>query len=194
VVALPSDPLAVSPRFVRTASTARAGTTTTTASPAPAPAGGVVLAVGDSVMLSAQAALVEALGAGVTVDSVVGRQVPEGVAVVERWSREGRFAAASALVVHLGNNGPMTVPDLERLLAAARDVPRIVVVNVRVPRRWEGESNAAVATVAGRPGVRLVDWYAASAIPGALGSDGVHPSTGGARSYAALVTGAVRGG
>ena len=191
VIALPADPLAVSPRFVPTVS--RRPTTTTTP-PVPAQEGGVVLAVGDSVMLSAQAALVQALGAGATVDSVVARQVPEGLEVVERWAGEGRLAAASALVVHLGNNGPMASGDLDRLLAAARTVPRVVLVNVRVPRRWEGETNAALAAVAGRPGVRIVDWYAAAGAAGVLGSDGVHPTVPGAETYAALVTAQVRDG
>jgi hypothetical protein len=90
--------------------------------------------------------------------------------------------------VHLGTNGPLTGRDFERLAAAVEGVPRVLVLNVRVPRRWEETTNASIRDgVPRHPTMRLVDWYAASGQPGMLGDDGVHPSRVGMDAYARIV-------
>lgn len=165
----------------------------TTALPAPPPAPsttpqGPVLAVGDSVMLAAQQALVDAGGGRVWVDAAVARQVSDGLDVLQQYRDNGTLASVSAVVVHLGTNGPLRAPELERLLEILAGVPRVVLVTVRVPRPWEGESNANVhAGVARSPAMRLADWYQVSAQPGMLGDDGVHPSPSGARAFATAI-------
>jgi hypothetical protein len=151
----------------------------------PAPPAGAVLAVGDSVMLSAKPALEQASGGRIFVDAAIGRQVEEGLMVLEQYRQNGTFGQVSALVVHLGTNGVMTDDLFNQLAEITKDVPRVVVLNVRVPKSWEGQSNAAINGGTTRFGfMRLADWYAESGRPGMLANDGVHPSHEGARAYA----------
>jgi hypothetical protein len=154
----------------------------------PGPPAGPVLAVGDSVLLAVQPVLQEASAGMVQVDAAVGRQVWDVLEVLEAYQARGDLERLSGLVVHLGTNGPLKGDDFERLAAAVGGVPRVVVVNVRVPRRWEATSNASIADgVARHPEMRLVDWHAASGAPGMLASDGVHPTHQGAQVFTDLV-------
>src|SRR5207248_8693642 len=92
------------------------------------------------------------------------------------------------VVIDLGTNGPMSGGQFNRLAGILAGVPRVVVVNVRVPRRWEGESNSSIESgVAGHAGWRLADWHRASGGPGILGTDGVHPTPNGAKVYARVI-------
>lgn len=170
-------------------------TTTTTTAPLPAaPPFGAVLAVGDSVMLAAKDALESASGDRIYVDAAIGRQVDAGLMVLEHYRQNGTFGQISALVVHLGTNGPMDDELFNRLAVITREVPRVVVLNVRVPKEWEGRSNAAINGGTGRfEFMRLGDWYSESAAPGRLASDGVHPSYEGARVYSYLTMRALDG-
>lgn len=161
-------------------------TTVTAPPPTPAPAG-AILAVGDSVMLSARNALLEAAGGRMYVDAAIGRQVEDGLRVLQHYRDTGAFAQLSAVVVHLGTNGPMSDDLFNQLATIVAGVPRVVVLNVRVPKSWETQSNAAINGGSTRfPAMRLGDWYTASGEPGALAEDGVHPSHAGARAYAYL--------
>jgi hypothetical protein len=147
-----------------------------------------VLAVGDSVMLAARDALVHAGGGRLYVDAAVGRQVDAGLLVLQHYKDQGVFDQISALVVHLGTNGPMSDDLFNQLASIVEGVPRVVVLNVRVPKHGEGESNAAINGGTTRfPAMRLGDWYTASNQPGAVGDDGVHPSRSGARIYSDIV-------
>jgi len=143
---------------------------------------GPALAVGASVMLATQRALERRLGAGTRVDAAVGRQPHDVV------SRLAAYRAARALpervVVQMGDNGPVWHADLRRLRRALRDVPRVVLVNVRVPRSWEAQVNTALAaTVQSWPAAVLADWHRVSGRPGLL-YDGAHPDPAGQRLYA----------
>jgi lysophospholipase L1-like esterase len=66
----------------------------------------------------------------------------------------------------------------------------VLLVNVFVPRRWEGAVNDALAQAAARQrGAVLVDWHAvASETPGLIGDDGFHLTPAGAQRYAELIT------
>ena len=162
-----------------------APTTVAPAQPAPTVPQATVLAIGDSVMLAAQHAIAE-LGAGhVWVDAAVGRQIDDGLDVLQRYREQGSLAAVSAVVIHLGTNGAFKPEQLDRLLALVEGVPRVVLINVRVPKPWEGESNATINAGSTRtPATRLADWYGISSDPNLLGDDGVHPTRTGARAYA----------
>jgi peptidoglycan/LPS O-acetylase OafA/YrhL len=164
-------------------------------STAPAQAAGKlghsVLAIGDSVLLAAASAIDTRLHGDITVDAVVGRQVWTGVARLEQYRDAGDLVGLKAIVIALGSNGPMTPSDVAQLRALARGVPLLVFINVRVDRPWQSETNASLEDVAGQPGVRVVNWYAASAAPGLLWPDGVHPDPAGATVYAELVASAL---
>jgi peptidoglycan/LPS O-acetylase OafA/YrhL len=153
--------------------------------------GGPVLAIGDSVMLAGSADLEAAFGPRITVDAEVGRQVYEGLERLEQYRSAGRLDHLSALVVGLGTNGPFEPSQLQQLETLTAGIPRVVLVNVRVPLSWQAESNATIAKVAADPRFRVADWYQASAAPGVLYSDEVHPDAAGQLIYANLITEAV---
>jgi peptidoglycan/LPS O-acetylase OafA/YrhL len=152
----------------------------------PPPQIGPVYAVGDSVLIGVAGNLATALG-NVEVDAEVGRQAGTIVDIL-RWRREAGLLPPVVLV-HAGTNGYFSPEQFDTMMSLLRDVPRVVVVNVKVPRSWESPNNAMIAESVGRyPNVRLVDWYAASAWRGDFFyDDGYHPTPAGATTFADLV-------
>ena len=121
-----------------------------------------VLAIGDSVMVGAAPALQARLGAGGFIDAHIGRQFDEGIQVAKSYHDRG--VLGRAVVVHLGDNGPIRPSEVDALLDQLAGVPNILLVNVRVARDWQAEVNQTLADAAARhPGVKLVDWFAFSA-------------------------------
>jgi peptidoglycan/LPS O-acetylase OafA/YrhL len=159
-----------------------------------APPGPPVLAIGDSVMLAASADLDLAFGPDIRVDAAVGRQVATGLSRLAAYRAAGRLDGLRALVVGLGTNGPFEPSQLAQLLTLARGVPEVVLINVRVPQPWQGESDATIdGAGVGHPQVRVVDWYDASAAASLLYPDAIHPDPAGQAVYSNLVVGAVGG-
>ncbi len=106
-----------------------------------------VLAIGDSVMLDGATDLTDALGPSTVVDAVVGRQVSEGIERLTEYQAAGRLSDLRALVIGLGTNGPMSVAQCQQILNLASSVPRLIFVNVRMPRPWESMSNDTLSVV-----------------------------------------------
>jgi hypothetical protein len=149
-----------------------------------------VLAVGDSVMLGASRTLLPALGRGAVVDAAVSRQFAKGA---EEVMADVRSVKPRTLVIHLGNNGYIQFEDLAGLLDRLKRVPRVVLVNTRVPLQWETSVNEAL-DYADRHwnNVVLVDWHGITGRrPGVL-VDGAHMTPDGARLYARAIAKAVR--
>ena len=173
---------------------APAASTDTPDLPTPAPiptASPTILAFGESVMLQSAKALANDLGP-VRVDAAVGRQIDQGITILEH--REETGALAGTVIVQLGNNGPFYDGQFDEIMAALRDVPMVVWINVRVPREWEAHNNRIIASgVARYPNARMVDWNAATAgRPDLFWKDGYHPRPAGATLYAGLVAAALR--
>jgi hypothetical protein len=141
-------------------------------------------------MLQSAKALAHDLGP-VTVDAAVGRQINQGITILEH--REETGALAGTVIVQLGNNGPFYDGQFDEIMAALHDVPMVIWVNVRVPREWEAHNNRIIASgVARYPNARMVDWNAATAgQPGLFWNDGYHPRPAGATLYADLVAAAL---
>lgn len=158
---------------------------------APPPARHGILAIGDSVLLAAEPALQATFGARITVDAAVGRQVYTGLDRLAEYRAAGRLDTVEALVVDLGSNGVFTRSDLAELETLAAGVPRVVLVNVRVPDPWGRLSNQTIDSVAHRPGYRVVDWWRASEDKALLYPDGVHPDPAGAAVYARMLQAAL---
>ena len=141
-------------------------------------------------------ASVGALGAvgTVEVDAAVGRQARDIANIL--GARAAGGALPSVVVVQTGNNGPVTQGQLDEILTALASVERVVLVNVRVDRPWEGGNNELIAGMQGRFGnVRVVDWYGSTAgHPELFYDDGIHPRPDGAALYASLVSAAINGG
>ena len=151
------------------------------------PLGHSILAIGDSVLLAASSALTTRLDGDITIDAVVGRQCWTGINRLAAYRQAGDLTGLQALIIDLGTNGPMTPSDVAQIRTLAAGVPLLVFVNVRVDRPWQDQTDASLAAVAGQPGIRVVNWYAASAAPGLLWPDGIHPDPAGAAVFASLV-------
>jgi N-formylglutamate amidohydrolase len=136
-------------------------------------------------MLGAQSALAAAMP-GIRVDAKVGRQFSAVSDVVGWYAAEGLIPGT--LVVHAGTNGTFTDGDLDRMMERAGD-RKVLLVNAKVARPWEGLVNQRLAAAAARhPNAALVDWHSlASAHPEWFAADGAHLRPDGARAFAELI-------
>ncbi len=159
--------------------------------PTTAPRDRVVFALGDSVLVDAAGALADALGR-VEVDASVGRQVDDGIEILE--ARRAAGTLPDVVVVNLGVNGPLYVAQFERAMAALAEVDRVVWITVKVPRPWESHTNRVLAQQVPRyPNAVLVDWHAATVgRPELFWKDGYHPRGEGSQLYASLIAAAIR--
>ncbi|MGH2856696.1 MAG: hypothetical protein ACRDMJ_04340, partial [Solirubrobacteraceae bacterium] len=143
------------------------------------------LAVGESVMLAARPALLHALGAGAVVDAAIDRQPDQIISLLDSYRRAGRLP--QRVIVQLGDNGPLWSADAHRLRSVLDGVAQVVLVNVRVPRSWQGEVNDELRQlVSDWPQAKIADWYDASSNPSLL-YDGIHPDPAGQSAYARVV-------
>ncbi len=149
-----------------------------------------VTAIGDSVMLGASQDLKRAIG-NIEVDAEVGRQVSAAISILK--ARRAANGLGAVVVIHVGNNGPLSARQLNDLMGVLAGVPRVVIVNDMVPRAWEGPNNTMLATAVKQfPNVVLVDWHTASKDhPDYFWKDGIHLRPAGARAYVDLITAAV---
>lgn len=130
--------------------------------------------VGDSVVLGASNELAK-IGAGVSVYGEVGRQWFQIAEELRALAEDG--VLADIVVIQLGNNGTLTPEIFDEVMALLADAELVLFVNVRVPRSWEADVNAEIASGVARhaPRARLADWHALSDDhPEFFLSDGVH--------------------
>ncbi|HEU5001905.1 MAG TPA: acyltransferase family protein [Actinomycetota bacterium] len=156
------------------------------------PAGAGVTAIGDSVMLGAAPQLQAALP-GASVNAVEGRQASDAFSLIDSILAEGHLGPT--LVLHVGTNGTIDARALGALLDKTGD-RTVVLLNVHVPRDWQGSDNTILAEAAhARPNVVFIDWNAiASAHPQWFWSDGIHLRPAGAQAYAELISAALQPG
>jgi peptidoglycan/LPS O-acetylase OafA/YrhL len=182
-----------------TATTAVAPTpeTTAPATTAPAPAWNTppgafdVVFLGDSVMLGAAPQLKGAFGENVLIDATVSRFMRAAPGILQPLRDGGKIG--SRVVVHLGNNGGLSADQIADVMGVLAGVERVVFVNLKLPRDYEGPTNRTLAAeVPKYPNARLVDWYAASnGQPGLFYKDGMHLRPEGAEVYAAKLQAAL---
>jgi len=144
------------------------------------------VAYGDSVMLGASAALAQALP-GIRVNAVVGRQPTALMGGLRQLRTTGQLAPV--VVVHSGDNGVFAAQTFDTALNELTDRARVVVVNIRVPRRWQDPVNTLLAeAVHSHPNAVLADWHATSSNhPEYFVSDGVHLTVTGEDAFARLI-------
>jgi hypothetical protein len=167
----------------------------TTAAPAPPPPPpppapvniGRTTAVGDSVMAGAGTAVYQQLAQNVYVDAMVNRQADQGIAILRAWRDMG--ALGEVVLVHLGNNGTFTAPQFDEMMAVLEGVPRVGIINNKVPRSWEEPNNIVFSDGAARyPNAVFIDWRTHSIDrPEWFYDDGIHLRPEGAQAYAALI-------
>ena len=150
----------------------------------------MVTAIGDSVMLGAANTLAPTVG-NIEVDAEVGRQVSTAIDLLRAYRDAGRLG--EVVVVHMGNNGTFSASQFDQMMEVLANVRRVVFVNLKVPRSWEGSNNTVLAEGVTRySNAVLVDWHAASVDrPDFFWSDGIHLRPEGAQYYAQLIAAAV---
>lgn len=181
----PLDP-ASGPASPNGGTTGQIGTDAEDLEPPPPTAPATVTLIGDSVMQGAAPRL-QNLARTVQLDTLVGRQWWDAEAALRSLARgEG---LGEAVVVHLGNNGPVNEAMFDNVMRRLSSVDRVIIVNVRAPVRWESDVNEALAA-----GVRrwdnavLVDWHALANDRGDFfAGDGVHLEVEGQRAYARAI-------
>ncbi|MDX6625651.1 MAG: hypothetical protein QOE56_640 [Solirubrobacterales bacterium] len=150
-----------------------------------------IVAIGDSVMIGAAANLAARLGPGFSMNAKVGRQANDFVELVQQLRREGRHP--NAMIIQMGNNGPLYGEDMEAIQQATADVGQLFLINDHAPVSWVEESNQALAEAAADwPHTTLIDWKTVAEENEGLLWDGIHLKPAAAALYARLVSTAVR--
>jgi peptidoglycan/LPS O-acetylase OafA/YrhL len=150
-----------------------------------------VLAIGDSVMAGAAGTLRREFGGDAIVDAQEGRQPWDYATVVQHYRETGQLP--NDVIVQIGNNGPVWSDELVDLRDALAGVDHVYLVNVEVPRSWEGEVNAELSAFAASewPEATVIDWHSEAADNSNLTYDQIHLTPSGERLYASLIAGAV---
>jgi peptidoglycan/LPS O-acetylase OafA/YrhL len=145
-----------------------------------------VTAIGDSVMLGAATALESEID-GIAIDAAISRQASEAIELLRERAASGELG--DVVIVHMGNNGTFTATQFDTMMDVLASVPRVVFINDKVPRPWEGPNDAVIAEGVQRyPNTMLVDWRGASSQRSDyFWEDGMHLRAEGAAAYAALI-------
>ena len=151
-----------------------------------------VTAVGDSVMLSAANELAQTVGDS-EVDAKVGRQVSAAISLLRVKRDAGQLG--EVVVIDIGTNGTFSASQFDEIMQVLAGTRRVVFVNLKVPRDWEGPNNAMLAQkVKNYPNAVLADWHAASVNqPQFFWDDGIHLRPEGAQAYAQLIAAFLKG-
>lgn len=185
-----ADPTGSSAPSARTAAAAPPDPAQDSGEPGPSSAepeaGRGITVIGDSVILDAEPYLKKALP-GMVVDGKIGRQMSQAADTLTGLREAGKLG--SLVVIELGTNGSFTEKQLKGLLDSLSDAERILLINTRVPRKWQDTVNESLeSAVKEYPKAELVDWYASSAGNGDyFEQDGVHLKPQGAEAYASMV-------
>ncbi len=173
-----------------TTSTVAGDPTATTAPATSSPP--TVTAIGDSVMLGAYTQLIGAIdtmfGAPVTgMDAAESRQFSAGVDTIANLKNTGQLG--QDVIVQLGTNGAIDPAEFDRMMGILSDRTKVVIINAKVPRAWEGQVNDTLAAgVKKYKNAVLLDWHGyASQHPEFFYDDGVHLRPDGAAAYAQFV-------
>jgi len=146
------------------------------------------------VMVAAAGELHKRLGPSGYIDAKQNRYFSEAAPIMSRLRAQG--ALGRVVVIHLGNNGPVSPGDVDAAMREAAGVQAVLLVTVRVDRNWQNQVNQTLRDAATRwPQIQIVDWYSYSAGHGDwFQGDGTHFRTSsgpGANAYADLIAGSI---
>ncbi len=149
-----------------------------------------IIAIGDSVILDAKPYL-EKLLPGIIIDGKVGRQMAQAQEVIDQLKANGKLG--NRVIIALGSNGSFSAKQLKQLLTSLEDMQQIILVNTRVPKKWQNIVNSDLDKVASEfPNATIVDWFSASKGKDSFFcNDGVHLEREGASYYASIIADAV---
>jgi hypothetical protein len=161
-------------------------TTTESSIPPAAPAVIDRLAFGDSVMLGAATALVDA---GFAVDAAESRQFRDAVEAFARLRDDGRLG--DVVVIGVGTNGDISELAAESVMAELADVDHVVVLTIAMADLpYRDANNQLIRSLPEHyPNVTVLDWATEAAdCPGdCFYSDNIHLRADGQRFYADLI-------
>lgn len=148
-----------------------------------------ILAIGDSIMIDITTALRNKYN-NITIDGKVGRQMREANELVNTYAEFND--PNKAVIIELGTNGHFTDKEIDNLLDFFSKA-HIYLVNVRVPRAWEGDVNKTLKRKAKeRDNVILIDWYStAIEHPEFFTEDGVHLEYEGIEALVSIIDNAI---
>jgi peptidoglycan/LPS O-acetylase OafA/YrhL len=150
-----------------------------------------IVAFGDSVMIGAKEKLAARFGPRFSMNAKVGRQADEFVDLARRLKHRGGHI--DALIIQMGDNGPLYGGEMEDLHKATSNIGELFLINDHAPVSWQDESNHALAEAdAAWPHTTLIDWAPVAAAHENLLWDGIHLTPGGAGVYTRLVVHSVR--
>ncbi len=145
-----------------------------------------IVAFGDSVMIGAKEELAARFGRRFSMNAKVGRQADEFVDLARRLKRRG--GQIDALIIQMGNNGPLYGDEMEALRKATSNVGELFLINDHAPVSWQDESNHALEEADETwPHTTLIDWAPVAAAHENLLWDGIHLTPGGAGLYTRLI-------
>ncbi|HEX5616552.1 MAG TPA: acyltransferase family protein [Acidimicrobiia bacterium] len=172
-----------------------APTTTPPATNAPAaPKPPPVTAIGDSVMLGAAETLWFKFDTNVHVNAAVGRSVGDALNLLRTYRDEKLLSPT--MVIHIGNNGTFTDSQFDELMEIVGGNRKVIVLNTRVPRRWEAPNNEVIFRGARKySNAYFLDWKlnAEQIAHNGFYDDGMHLRPFGAAFYAELIKQKVAG-
>jgi peptidoglycan/LPS O-acetylase OafA/YrhL len=151
------------------------------------------LVVGDSVMVGTARELQAALaGRTLEIDAAVGRQMKTAIELLRERRDAGQLG--STVIIHIGNNSPISTRQFDDMMSLLTDVPHVIIINLKVPRRWQDPNNDILAAGVSRyPNAQLLDWHAASVShPEFFRRDGLHLLPPGQRFLASLIVEAMQ--
>jgi peptidoglycan/LPS O-acetylase OafA/YrhL len=149
-----------------------------------------IVAFGDSVMIGAKEKLAARFGRRFSMNAKVGRQADEFVNLAQRLKRRGGHI--DALIIQMGNNGPLYGDEMEALREATSNVGELFLINDHAPVSWQDESNHALEEADETwPHTTLIDWAPIAAAHENLLWDGIHLTPGGAGLYTRLIVSTV---
>lgn len=149
--------------------------------------------IGDSVVAGAAAPLEAVFGSTLVLDATVSRQFKHADDVAAQMRADNLLG--DVVIVHLGTNGAFSNETFDEVVSGLSDAQKLIIVNAKVPRRWEGSVNSAIAAGQERwPHVTVIDWHTiAGEHPEWFNEDRVHLNRTGQHEYAKLLYAAVNG-
>jgi peptidoglycan/LPS O-acetylase OafA/YrhL len=145
-----------------------------------------IVAFGDSVMIGAKERLAARFGRRFSMNAKVGRQADEFVKLARQLKRRG--GQIDALIIQMGNNGPLYGDEMEALRKATSNVGELFLVDDHAPVSWQDESNHALEEAdATWPHTTLIDWAPVAAAHENLLWDGIHLTPAAAGIYTRLI-------
>jgi hypothetical protein len=152
---------------------------------------GRVSAIGDSVMLGAVYTLQQEIPNLSAIDAQGCLQAPAAIDILRERRAAGQLG--DVVVVHIGNNGPLTADTFDKMMRVLADVRKVSIVNLTIPPNVNDPiavpNNAVLADGVQRYlNTALIDWHAASAGHAEFfGEDSIHLTLQGAQAYADLI-------